>query len=44
MSLKKIEDLEFIKVKIRDLGFWDFFDTFKKFHGLLLTHFRNFRE
>ena len=25
MSLRKIEDLEFMKVKRRDLGIWDFF-------------------
>ena len=35
VGLRKIKDFEFMKAKRRDLGIWDFFDTFKKFQGLI---------
>ena len=33
VSLRKIKDLEFMKVKRRDLGIWDLLDIFSKIQG-----------
>ena len=44
VGLRKIKDIEFVKEKIRNFGFLDFFDTFKKNSRTFWTYFRNFRD